>query len=97
MIKVTKKGTATSFGDGRGMDNVATSASYVIEKDGKPVGSILPEPRRCFGPAQWEVFEYQMDASGKIVAYKSLKQFNSVFDQSPFKKAKEFAAEYFAN
>ena len=97
MIKITKKGMATSFGGGRGMDNVATSASYIIEKDGKPVGSILPESRRMFGPSQWEVFEYKMDVSGKVIAYKSLKRFDSVFDQSPFKKAKEFAAEYFAN
>ncbi|MAH47044.1 hypothetical protein CMI37_14550 [Candidatus Pacearchaeota archaeon] len=97
MIKITKKGRATSFGGGRGMDNVATGAPYTIEKDGKPVGSILPESRRCFAPSQWEVFEYKMDASGQVIAYKSLKRFNSVFDQSPFKQAKEFAAEYFAN
>ena len=38
-----------------------------------------------------------MDAFGQVIAYKSLKRFDSVFDQSPFKKAKEFAAEYFAN
>ena len=95
MIKIVKKGTASSFGGGRGRDNTAMGASYIVEKDGQALGSILPNSRRCFEAAEWEVYEYIKDASGKVTGYKPLKRYNSMFDEKPFKKAKEFAMEYF--
>jgi hypothetical protein len=95
-IKVVKKADATEFGAGRGMDNTASGGTYVVLRDGKAVGSILPNTRRCYNYAAWEVFEYTFDADDTVFAYKSLKRVNGRFDPKPFKLAKEFALAYFA-
>jgi hypothetical protein len=95
-VRIVKKAEATEFGAGRGMDNTASGGTYVVLKDGKAVGSILPHTRRCYDYAAWEVFEYKFDADDTVVGYKSLKRLNGCFDPKPFKLAKEFALTYFA-
>ena len=104
MIKITKKAPA-SRGNGRGMDAAYTPAQYYIEQDGNRLGVIFGSETRRGRSPEWEVFEYQTDAqTGEVTGLKALKRFFTfqsfragIYEGSPFKQAKEFAAEYFTN
>jgi hypothetical protein len=97
MVTITKTRRATHHGSGRGMDNTGTGAAYVIAQDGQAVGCILPNARRPYAPAEWDVIAYTLDASGAVIGRTPLRQFDGYFDPQPFRKAKDFALAYFGN
>ena len=90
MIKVSKR-TSAAQSYGRGMDNYRIPGFYDVFRDGKKVGFIHGTNAGYMESSDWEIVEME----SKLGGMRPVKRFGS-WQEQPFKKAKEFAMEYFA-